>query len=72
MQYRIITEDDRHELERSVNGAIADGWIPQGGVSVSGWFSVWENDRKGYTETETNLVFAQAMTKPSESGGADK
>lgn len=69
MQYRLIVEDDRQKLENSVNGAIADGWVPQGGVSVSGWYASWENERKGYTESETTVVFAQAMTKPSESTG---
>jgi hypothetical protein len=36
-EYTIITEDDHYGLCRSIREAIAHGWQPLGGVSVSGW-----------------------------------
>jgi len=60
MKYVTIGADDLSNLDEMVNAAIADGWVPLGGVSVAGVFQTWEG-RKG-TETETNWTYIQAMT----------
>lgn len=65
MQYVILGAEDAKVLDELVNNAIADGWEPQGGVTCSGVFQSWENERKGYTESETNYTWAQAMVKRS-------
>lgn len=63
MMYEILGADDIKILESEVRKAIADGWEPVGGVSVASHFEQWENERKGYTESETRYTFVQAMIK---------
>jgi hypothetical protein len=46
-----------------VHEHLTDGWRLHGGVSVAGWHESWENERKGYTESHTSYVLAQAMVK---------
>jgi len=50
-QYQVITSDDRGGLELGVIAALRDGWICQGGVSIS------RNAVTGVT------ILAQAMVK---------
>lgn len=35
MEYKIVTAENYRNLEERVRESISDGWIPQGGVSVS-------------------------------------
>ena len=57
--YKILTGDDPEELERSVEGAILEGFMPTGGVAVQN-FS-WENERRGYADQVS--LWAQAVIK---------
>lgn len=66
MEYKFVSENAGHKLEDVVNSLIGEGWIPLGGISVSGVFSSWENVRKSYPESETEWVYAQAMTRTAE------
>lgn len=34
MEYQIIRSMDDEKLARKVNAAIAEGWVPQGGVAI--------------------------------------
>ncbi len=61
MKYRVVCNSDIERLEAEVNKAISEGWKPTGGVSCSESFASWENSRKGYTESDTNHTFVQAM-----------
>lgn len=63
MQYKILAADNMTELETEVNAAIADGWLPLGGVAINEYIHSWENERKGYTESQEHSCYAQAMTK---------
>lgn len=70
MEYKFVSEATGTKLEESVNDLIATGWVPLGGVSVAVVHRTWENERKGYQESETEWVYAQAMTRtPNELGG---
>jgi len=66
MSYIVLTADSYTELERKVSGWIIEGYIPQGGVSVSAYMDenpTNSNYPKIYCET-----WAQAMIKlPHES-----
>ena len=59
--YTIVTASDEDELREKVNANIADGFYPYGGVSISQDSWQYENGRKGYTETQSDVMFAQAM-----------
>lgn len=61
MWYEILGADDLKNLEVEVQKAIDDGWEPLGGVSVTSHYASWENERKGYTESETVYTYLQAM-----------
>ena len=63
MEYKFVSEERGSTLEETVNNLIADGWKPLGGVSVCAVHHTIENERKGYTEHETEWVYAQAMTR---------
>lgn len=63
LQYEILEADEIQKLEIEVHKAIADGWEPLGGVSVSSHYASWENSRKGYTESEDRYSYVQAMVK---------
>jgi hypothetical protein len=62
MEYEILGADDIKNLETVVRDAIADGWEPLGGVSVSSHYRSYV-DRDGFTEGESNYTFVQAMVK---------
>lgn len=51
MQYKVILTDSVGSLERRVNDAIKQGWIPQGGIAV------W---------SERTSPIMQAMIRPEE------
>jgi hypothetical protein len=72
MKYTIVGCEDPKILEKLVNDAIADGWEPLGGVAVASCFKTWENSRKGYTESETDYTWAQAMVKRSDQPAGDE
>ena len=58
MEYLILEGNDADQLSNEVRIRIADGWKPQGGVSVS----LSESDHFSYQ------LFAQAMTKETPMG----
>lgn len=60
MQYRVLFDETASDLESSVDVLINQGWVPQGGVSLSVYVS---NGRHG---EEVTYVFAQAMTYSGE------
>ena len=66
MEYKFVSEETGTKLEEAVNALMALGWVPLGGVSVAVLRSTWENERKGYQESETEWVYAQAMTRTPE------
>jgi hypothetical protein len=68
MEYKIVSRQGDRELEAAVNELIAEGWQPLGGVSVVVLHQTWENERKGYTESDTQWVYSQAMTRSNEFG----
>jgi hypothetical protein len=44
VNYRIVEERSRYELQDAVKKLIKDGWVPQGGVVFaphSGWKETW-------------------------------
>ncbi len=57
MKYKVIEAHSTEDLEEKVNGSMEAGFTPLGGVQVV--YATWENDRKGYSESET--TFYQAM-----------
>ena len=63
MTYAILEAGTAYKLCELVAADLAAGWKPQGGVAVCGVFRTWENARKGYTETETDWLYAQAMVR---------
>jgi hypothetical protein len=63
MKYVILGAEEAEALDKLVNDAIADGWEPLGGVAVATCFKSWENSRKGYSESQTDYTWAQAMIK---------
>lgn len=64
MTYAILEAGSAYKLAEMVARDLASGWKLQGGVAVSGVFRTWENSRKGYVETETDWIYAQAMVRP--------
>lgn len=59
--YKIIESDSLEDLAEAINELLPDGWVPQGGVHYSQETRTWENERKGYQESETDTVCTQAM-----------
>ena len=59
--YEVLESDSAVGLSEMVNKHIGEGWSPMGGVAVAVLHKAWENERKGYTESETIYTFAQAM-----------
>ena len=62
MKYIIRRSGSLEELEDAVNGSIAAGFVPIGGVQVSS--ISWEDLRKGGTLTATD--YYQAMIRPAQ------
>lgn len=65
MEYDVIEAETREELVEHVKAALANGWQLQGGVAIAQAFGEWEVDRKGYTEHQVFVRYAQAVVKPS-------
>ncbi len=61
MQYTVLTDCDQDGLSAQVDEHLGQGWELVGGVSVTGWREEWENERKGYSESETITIYAQAV-----------
>jgi hypothetical protein len=61
LKYEIARASSAAELEQAVQDKLREGWELQGGVSVAMTFESWNNERKGYGETLTSTIFAQAM-----------
>jgi len=59
--YKILEAGSAHKLAEMVAQDLAAGWALHGSVAVSGVFRTWENSRKGYVETETDWIYAQAV-----------
>lgn len=64
-EYTILEADSLSALSEDVNKLIISGWVPQGGISYTETREEWENERKGYTESDVDIVCAQAMIKYS-------
>jgi hypothetical protein len=59
-RYQVVTRDNLDDLQVAVNCFIHQkGWKPLGGVSAV--YRTWENERKGYTESD--MMWAQAMAR---------
>lgn len=63
MEYMITEAESATELQAQVCGLVAEGWEPQGGVSVAVLHTTWTNDRKGYEESSTMWLYAQALKR---------
>lgn len=63
MRYMLVIAPGAAELIQNVNAAIAEGWIPRGGVSMSAVCVETEDHRHRTTESEIRYTFAQAMTR---------
>jgi len=59
--YKVLTAGSAEELQEKVNSNLEAGFYPVGGVSVSQDSYSYENERKGYTETQIDVLFAQAV-----------
>lgn len=59
--YKVIHCSNSEELEIEINKLIQEGADLVGGVSISSHFESYENERKGYTESNSEYVFAQAV-----------
>lgn len=62
-EYRCVQEDTCASLEDAVNALLDEGWVPLGGMSVAVLHTESMNDRKGYMDSTTEWVYAQAMTR---------
>lgn len=60
-KYKVLAASTAEELEAIVNEHLATGAELVGGVSVSSHYESWENGRKGYTESNTEYTYAQAV-----------
>jgi hypothetical protein len=61
MKYVVAEGDNAHELGIAVAEWLELNYRPSGGVSVCVVFRTWENERKGYMESETEYTYSQAM-----------
>lgn len=55
MEYKIINASDIMQMEKTVAMRIADGWMPQGGISVI-------SEKEGMLGIEKRIFF-QAMVR---------
>lgn len=70
MDYQVVVSDEATKLADAVRELILQGWKPQGGIAVTGWVESWEDHRKGGTNSDTTVLYAQAMVRiPNELGG---
>jgi hypothetical protein len=61
--YRVVAASSAKALETEVSLLIAQGYLPIGGVSVAVLHREWENELKGYTESDTGWEYSQAMLR---------
>lgn len=63
-RYMVVTRPTSDELMEAVNAFIHQKrWRPLGGVQLSVTHRTWENERKGHQESETEVIWAQAMVR---------
>jgi uncharacterized protein DUF1737 len=62
--YKILEAGSAAKLEEMIAQDLAAGWALHGSVTVCGVFRTWENARKGYAESETEWLYAQAVVHP--------
>lgn len=62
MEYAILESPSAKELVEGINNMISEGWVPQGGVSVT-QSAYYSEDHKGYSLDNLSQVFAQAMVR---------
>ena len=62
LKYQVITSDSSGGLSAKVAVEIAQGWKPQGGVTVSQTTYPQVDRHDGTTTYDVEQVFAQAMT----------
>lgn len=62
-EYVVFEFGSSEALQEAVNAALSDGFTPVGGVSVTAVFESYENERKGYAETNTDYIYVQAAVK---------
>lgn len=60
-QYKVLSASTPETLEAIVNEHLEAGAELVGGVAVSSRYESWENERKGYTESNTEYTYAQAV-----------
>ncbi len=65
-EYFLVVASDGDTLIATVNKLLSEGWTLQGGAAVASHYASWENERKGYTESETYHTFTQAMIRCEE------
>lgn len=63
-EYTVLTADNATDLSDAVDDHLSRGFGLVGGVSVTSHYEQWENARKGYMESETFVLYAQAVAKP--------
>ena len=69
--YRVREGASRAELEADINEDLKAGAELVGGVTVCGVFRTWENSRKGYTGSETDYTYCQAVLITDNTGGVE-
>lgn len=65
MIYRVVNAESIEELEKDVCALLNDGWILQGGVSMSTSYAVTGGGRDGdsHFESMRDIFYAQALVK---------
>ncbi len=63
MKYKIVTAQTAEDLTAAVNKYLDDGWEPIGGALLSQDRDRWENERKGYSESQLDVTWAQTLVK---------
>jgi len=63
IEYKIITASNPESLMKKINDLIVEEWIPQGGIAYCQDTQTWENERKGYQESNTDEIYLQAMIR---------
>ena len=66
MRYKILGASTTNGLEQEVNEAIAQGWVPLGGVAIAmspDSLDILESGSSKYDVVGESYLFCQAMTK---------
>ena len=63
MEYKVVWEFSEEKFEAGVNALLDAGWLPCGGVSVSGWCETSQDRHDEPVSYSSEVCFAQAMTR---------